>query len=88
MSFSPYDVDLYYANCESITTVGVAEDVSFQLGGHTLKTNFVVIIDHISSESFLLGRNFLRTYNVLVDLTAVKVTIRNPITPRTFKAIR
>ena len=66
--------------------MGIAEDVNFQLGGYTLKTNFVVIADHIGSEDFLLGRNFLRTYNVLVDLTAMKVTIRDPKTPRIFKA--
>ena len=87
LNLSPYDIELFAANGKSITTVGIAEDVNFQLGGHTLKTNFVVIADHIGSEDFLLGRNFLRTYNVLVDLTAMKVTIRHPKTPRTFKAV-
>ena len=80
-------MELFAANGKSITTVGIAEDVSFQLGGYTLKTNFVVIADHIGSEDFLLGRNFLRTYNVLVDLTAMKVTIRDPKAPRLFKAV-
>ena len=87
LNLSPYDIELFAANGKSITTVGIAEDVSFQLGGYTLKTNFVVIADHIGSEDFLLGRNFLRTYNVLVDLTAMKVTIRDPKTPRIFKAV-
>ena len=86
LSLSPYDVELFAANGKSITTVGIAEDVSFQLGGYTLKTNFVILADQIGSEDFLLGRNFLRTYNVLVDLTAMKVTIRDPKTPRIFKA--
>ena len=87
LNLSPYDLELFAANGKTITTVGIVEDVSFQLGGHTLKTNFVVIADHIGSEDFLLGRNFLRTYNVLVDLAAMKVTIRNPKTPRIFKAV-
>ena len=87
LSLSPCDIELFAANGKTITTVGIAEDVSFQLGGHTLKTNFVVIADHIGSEDFLLGRNFLRTYNVLVDLAAMKVTIRDPETPRIFKAV-
>ena len=87
LSLSPYDIELFAANCKSIATVGIAEDVIFQLGGYTLKTNFVVIADHIGSEDFLLGRNFLRTYNVLVDLTAMKVTIRDPRTPRIIKAV-
>ena len=87
LNLSPYDLELFAANGKTITAVGIAEDVSFQLGGHTLKTNFVVIADHIGSEDFLLGRNFLRTYNVLVDLAAMKVTIRDPETPRIFKAV-
>ena len=87
LNLSPYDLELFAANGKTITNVGIAEDVSFQLGGHTLKTNFVVIADHIGSEDFLLGRNFLRTYNVLVDLAAMKVTIRDPETPRIFKAV-
>ena len=87
LNLSPYDLELFAANGKTITTVGITEDVSFQLGGHTLKTNFVVIADHIGSEDFLLGRNFLRTYNVLVDLAAMKVTIRDPETPRIFKAV-
>ena len=87
LNLSPYDLELFAANGKTITTVGIAEDVSFQLGGHTLKTNFVVIADHIGSEDFLLGRNLLRTYNVLVDLGAMKVTIRDPETPRIFKAV-
>ena len=65
----------------------MAENVNFQLGGHSLKTNFIVIADHLGAEDFLLGRNFLRTYNVLVDLTALRVTIRDPKTPRHFKPI-
>ena len=85
LNLSPYDLELFAANGKTITAVGIAEDVSFQLGGHTLKTNFVVIA--IGSEDFLLGRNFLRTYNVLVDLAAMKVTIRDPETPRIFKAL-
>ena len=43
-----------------------------------MKTKFIVIVDHLAAEDFLLGRNFLRTYNVLVDLTAMRVTIRDP----------
>ena len=87
LSLMPYDAQLYAANGKTITTVGMAEYVSFQLGGHMLKTNFIVIADHIGAGDFLLGRNFLRTYNVLVDLTAMRVTIRDPKTPRHFKPV-
>ena len=58
-----YDIQLDAANGKGINTIGIAEDDSFQLGGHTLKTNFEVIADHLGAEDFLLDRNFLRTYN-------------------------
>ena len=87
MSLLPYDIQLYAANGKTTNTIGIAENVNFQLGGHTLKTNFIVIADHLGAEDFLLGRNFLRTYNVLVDLTAVRVTIRDPKAPRQFKPV-
>ena len=77
LSLMPYDIHLYAANGKTITTVGMAENVNFQLGGHSLKTNFIVIANHLGAEDFLLGRNFLRTYNNLVDLTAMRVTIRD-----------
>ena len=83
----PHDIQLYAANGETINTIGITENVNFQLGGHTLKTNFIVISDHLGAEDILLGRNFLRTYNVLVDLTAMTVTIRDPKAPRHFKPV-
>ena len=87
MSLLPYDIQLYAANGKSINTIGIAENVNFQLGGHTLETNFIVIADHSGAEDFLLGRNFLRTYNVLVDSTAMRVTIRDPRAARHFKLV-
>ena len=55
ISLWPYDTQRYAANGKTTKTVGMAEDVSFQLGGHTLKTNFIVIADNLSAEAFLLG---------------------------------
>ena len=60
---------------------GIAERVRFQLGGFELETNFVVVDDAIGLEDFLLGRNFLRAYNVLVDLTSMKIVVRAPAKP-------
>ena len=65
-----YGVDLYAANGRTIKTFGLAGTVRFQLGGYELEKNFVGI------EDFLLGLNFLRIYQVLVDLTAMKVIVR------------
>ena len=44
-------------------------------------TNFVVIDDAHGLEHFLLGRNFLKAYNVFVDLTSMKVVVRAPAKP-------
>ena len=77
----PYQVDLYAANGKTIKTFGLAEQVRFQLGGYELETNFVVVDDAMGVEDFLLGRNFLRSYHVLVDLTSMKIVVRAPVKP-------
>ena len=61
----PYQVDLYAANGKTIKTFGLAEQVRFQLGGYELETNFVVVDDAMGVEDFLLGRDFLRSYQVV-----------------------
>ena len=71
----PYGIDLYAANGKTIKTFGLAEKIKFQLGGYELETNFVVVDDPMGVEDFLLGRSFLRAYQVLVDLTAMKIII-------------
>ena len=67
----PYRIDLFAANGKTIKTYDLVERVRFQLGGYELETNFVVLDDAMGVEDFLLGRNFFRTYQVLVDLTAM-----------------
>ena len=78
---APYGVDLFAANGKTIRTFGQAEHVKFQLGGYELETNFVVVDDAKGVEDFLLGRNILRTHEVLVDLTAIRVVVRAPSRP-------
>ena len=81
----PCGVDLYAANGKAIKTFGIAEGIRFQ-GGYELGTNFVVVDDALGVEDFLLGRNFLRAYQVLVDLTAMKVVVRAPTRPMWYHA--
>ena len=81
----PFETPLFAANNKIIHTLGLAEDIPFQLGGHTLQATFVVLASDCGVDDFLLGRNFLRKYNVLVDLTARKMIIRNPNAPQLFK---
>ena len=77
----PYPIDLYAAHGKTIKTFGLAEQIRFQLGGYELETNFVVVDDAMGVEDFLLGRNFLRAYQVLVDLTSMKIVVRAPVKP-------
>ena len=77
----PYQIDLYAANGKTMKTFGLAEQIRFQLGGYELETNFVVVDDAMGVEDFLLGRNFLRSYQVLVDLTSLKIVVRAPVKP-------
>ena len=76
-----YQVDLYAANGKTIKTYGLAERIIFQLGGYELETNFVVVDDAMGVEDFLLRRNFLRSYQDLVDLTSMKIVVRAPVKP-------
>ena len=77
----PYQIDLYAANGKIIKMFGLAEHVHFQLGGYELETNFVVVDDAMGVKDFLLGRNFLRAYQVLVDLTSMKIVVCSPVRP-------
>ena len=77
----PYRIDLYAANGKTIKTFGLAEQIRFQLEGYELETNFVVVDDTMGVENFLLGCNFLRAYQVLVDLTPMKIVVRAPVKP-------
>ena len=45
----------------------------------------MVLASDCGVNDFLLGQNVLRKYNVLVDLTARKIVIRNPLTPKLYQ---
>ena len=77
----PYRVYLYAANGKTVKTFGMAERVRFQQGGYWSATNFVVVDHAMGVEAFFLGRSFLRAYQVLVDLTAMKIVVRVPVNP-------
>ena len=75
----PYCIDLYAANVKTIKTSGIAKRVRFRIG-YELETKFVVD-DAIGVEDFLLRCKFLRAYQVLVDLTSMKIVVRAPVKP-------
>ena len=80
-ALQPHRIHLYAANGRPIKMFGIVERVCFQLDGFELETNFVAVDDALGLENFLLGRSFLRAYNVLVDLTSIKIVARAPAKP-------
>ena len=76
-----YRIDLYAPNGKTTETFGLAEQIRFQLGGFELEINFVVVDDAMGVKDFLLGRNFLRAYQVLVYLTSMKIVVRAIVKP-------
>ena len=77
----PYRIDLYATNGKTIKTFGLTEQIRFQLEGYELEIKSVVVDDAMGMEDFLLGRNFLRAYQVPVDLTSMKIVVRAPVKP-------
>ena len=57
------------------------ERVCFQLGGNEVETNIVVVDSAHGLEYFLLARNFLRAYIVLVDLKILSTTAKDRAVP-------
>ena len=74
----PYRIDLYATNGKSN---GLWFGRADPLEGNELETNFVVMDDAMDVEDFLMGRNFLRAYQVLVDLTSMNIVVRAPVKP-------
>ena len=62
-------------------TGGMAERVRSQLRDYELETNFVVVDNDMWVAYFLLGSIFLRAYQVLLDLTSMKIVVRSPVRP-------
>ena len=77
----PCRIDLYAANGKTIKTLGMVERVRFQLGDYELQTNCVMVDDAMGVEDFLLGRILLRTFQVSVDLTAMRIVVQAPVKP-------
>ena len=58
---------------QNLQNLCMAERVLFQLGGVVLETNFLLGNEPMGVEDFLVGGNFLRSYQVLVDLTSMQL---------------
>ena len=71
------DIHLIAANGQELKTYGIVEDVKFLLAGYELRANFILMEDS-PGDDFILGRTFLRKYDVLIDLRQRSLTVRDP----------
>ena len=51
--------------------------MTFKLAGYMLQTSFILIED-VLGDDFILGRSFLRRFDVLIDIRGKRLTIRDP----------
>ena len=72
-----YDIRLTAANGQEVRTFGLVENVTFKLAGYTLQASFILIED-VLGDDFILGRSFLRRFDVLIDVRGKRLTIRDP----------
>ena len=72
-----YDIRLTAANGQEVRTFGLVENVTFKLAGYLLQTSFILIED-VLGDDFILGRSFLRRFDVLIDIRGRRLTIRDP----------
>ena len=70
-------IQLVAANGLEVRTYGIVEDVELILVGYKLKANFI-LIDAVDDQDFILGRTFMKRYDILVDLRMRKLMIRDP----------
>ena len=61
-------------NGKPITTYGMANSVQFNVAGMDLETSFIIVQD-LHDEDFILGRTFIKSHDILLDLNQRKMKI-------------
>ena len=52
--------------------------ISLQLGGRHLRMSFLVVENVDESDQFILGRDFVRNFDVMIDLNDELIAIKDP----------
>ena len=73
------DIEGYIATTDGtvLRTRGLTQPIPLRIGAHSLSMSFIVIGD-LEAEDIILGRDFLKQHDILMDLTRNTFTIRNP----------
>ena len=75
----PTSLRLAAANRGAIYVAGRTSIMVLHIGGRDLWMNFLVVENLDDSEQFILGRDFVRNFDVMIDLNNGLIRIRNPV---------
>ena len=74
----PTNIRLAAANQGAIYVTGRTPIISLQLGGRYLWMSFLVVENLDKSDQFILGRDFVRNFDVTIDLNDGLIRIKDP----------
>ena len=74
----PTNLRLAAANRGAIYVAGRTPTTVLHMGGRDLWMNFLVVENLDDSHQLILGRNFVRNFDVMIDLSNGLIRIRNP----------
>ncbi len=78
----PWVVPKRMANDQPIRVLGITDELQMNLNGLQLPVPFIVV-EHLGEDDFLLGRTFIRDFDVLTDLRHYNILVRDPNRYRT-----
>ena len=74
----PTNLRLAAANRGAIYVAGRTPITVLHMGGRDLWMSFLVVENLDDADQFILGRDFVRNFDVMIDLNNVLIRIRNP----------
>ncbi len=80
----PWTVPIRMANDEPIRVLGISEEMQVAIADLTLPISFIVV-ESLGEDDFLLGRTFIRDFDVLIDLSKGSILVRDPKRERNLK---
>ncbi len=73
----PWVVPIRMANDQPIRVLGITDELQMNLDGLQLPVPFIAV-EHLGEDDFLLGRTFIRDFDVLIDLRQNSILVRDP----------
>ena len=71
-------IRLSAANKDTLRNLGRTPKIALNLGERNLWISFLVVENLDESDQFILGRDFIRNFDVTIDLNNAMVRIQNP----------